>query len=503
MQQKMTRRIKTLACAFMAFMPMMAQSDIELFPANGSVDVNPDTHLTITFADEAVVGNKGFIRVYDKKNGKLVDQLDMSIPAGPTERTPDAPDADYIKTPYVYESKHITNKNTKAGTPSSYNRPDTRRFQLTIIGGFSDGFHFYPVMTKGNKATIYLHHNLLEYGKEYYVTIDKEVFANFSGIKGKKAWTFKTKQKAPDKEQRVLTVAADGSADFSTLQGAMDFIPDFLTDESQRRTVKVRKGDYQELVYFRNKNYVTIEGEGREETIVHYPNCEVFNPHPADIKTNELRGTFPSRRAAVAADNCRYMIFKDITFQTDCIGQAEGFLLNGDHNYAENVNIIGSGDALQVNGSAYWMNFLISGLGDTVLGRGPSFFNRCTLISIGPFMWIRNTSENHGNVFVSCTFKGKGKGISYIANTSVNKKKGYPHQEAVLLNCTLDNIPASGWSHEDPILETARLWEFNSVDINGKPIDTSKRNPYSRQLDPVKDASIIGKYSDANYVLGW
>ena len=358
-------------------------------------------------------------------------------------------------------------------------------------------------MTKGNKATIYLHHNLLEYGKEYYVTIDKEVFANFSGIKGKKAWTFKTKQKAPDKEQRVLTVAADGSADFSTLQGAMDFIPDFLTDESQRRTVKVRKGDYQELVYFRNKNYVTIEGEGREETIVHYPNCEVFNPHPADIKTNELRGTFPSRRAAVAADNCRYMIFKDITFKTDCVGQAEGFLLNGDHNYAENVNIIGSGDALQVNGSAYWMNCMISGLGDTVLGRGPSFFNRCTLISIGPFMWIRNTSENHGNVFVSCTFKGKGKGISYIANTSVNKKKGYPHQEAVLLNCTLDNIPDSGWSHEDPILETARLWEFNSVDINGKPIDTSKRNPYSRQLDPIKDASIIGKYSDANYVLGW
>ena len=67
MQQKMIRRIKTLACAFMAFMPMMAQSDIELFPANGSVDVNPDTHLTITFADEAVVGNKGFIRVYARK----------------------------------------------------------------------------------------------------------------------------------------------------------------------------------------------------------------------------------------------------------------------------------------------------------------------------------------------------------------------------------------------------------------------------------------------------
>lgn len=481
----------------------MVQSNFKLFPANGSTGVNPDTHLTITLAGEAKVGNRGFIRVFDKKSGKLVDQLDMSIPAGPTERTPDAPDADYIKTPYSYESRHVTNRNTKAGTPSSYNRPDTRNYQLTIIGGFSDGFHFYPVMTKGNEATIYLHHNLLEYGREYYVTIDKEVFADFAGIKGKKAWTFKTKQKAPDSEQRVLTVAADGSGDFSTLQGAMDFIPDFLTDESQRRIVKVRKGDYQELVYFRNKNFITIEGEGREVTLVHYPNNEVFNPHPADIKTNELRGTFPSRRAAVAADNCCHIIFKDITFQTDCKGQAEGFLLNGEHNYAENVGVIGSGDALQVNGSTYWINCYIKGDGDTVLGRGPSFFNHCTLESDHAFMWIRNDGENHGNVFISCTFNGTGKGTSYIAKTARNKQKPYPQQECVLLNCTLNNVPAEGWSDADETLKEAHLWEFNSVDISGKPIDTTKRNPYSRQLDPVKDASLIGQYSDARYILGW
>lgn len=491
-------------CGMMAVLPMMAQSGgYTLFPASGSVDVNPDTQLSITFDGEARVGQKGCIRVYDKADGRLVDLLDMSIPAGPTERTPDAPDADYIKSPYVYESRHITNRNTRAGTPSSYNRPDKRRFQLTIIGGFSDGFHFYPVMTKGNRATIYLHHNLLEYGKEYYVTIDRGVFADFDGIKGNRAWTFRTKAKAPDREKRVLTVAADGSGDFSTLQGAMDFIPDFLTGESERRTVRVSKGDYQELVYFRNKNYVTIQGEGSEETVVHYPNNEVFNPHPADIKTNELRGTFPSRRAAVAADNCNHMIFRDITFKTDCTGQAEGFLLNGEHNYAENVSVIGSGDALQVNGSTYWMNCYISGHGDTVLGRGPSFFNHCTLVSPSTFMWIRNTSENHGNVFVSCTFKGLGSGTAFIAKTASNKQKSYPHQEAVLLNCTLDNIPDKGWSDEEPALKTAHLWEFNSVDINGKPIDTSKRNSYSRQLDPVKDAALIGRYSDANFVLGW
>jgi hypothetical protein len=38
------------------------------------------------------------------------------------------------------------------------------------------------------------------------------------------------------------------------------------------------------------------------------------------------------------------MIFKDITFKTDCVGQAEGFLLNGDHNMASGVGVIGSRD---------------------------------------------------------------------------------------------------------------------------------------------------------------
>ena len=479
----MKKRIKFVVCCLMAVLPMLAQSEYTLFPANGSVEVNPDTHLSITFAREAKVGEKGFIRVYDKMNGRLVDQLDLSIPAGPTQRTPDAPDADYIKSPYVYESRSVTNKNTCPGTPSSYNRPDHRRFQLTIIGGFSDGFHFYPVMTKGNKATIYLHHNLLEYGKEYYVTIDKEVFADFSGIKGKKAWTFKTKAKAPDKGQRMLTVATDGSGDFSTLQGAMDFIPDFLSNEGERRTVKVRQGDYQELVYFRNKNYVTIEGEGSDVTLVHYPNNEVFNPHPADIKTNELPGTFPSRRAAVAADNCRHLIVRDITFQTDCKGQAEGLLVNGEHNFFENVHIIDGG-------------------GDTILGRGPSFFNHCTITSYGAFMWIRNTKETHGNVFVDCHLKGLSK-YAEIGRLPNNKGRNYPFAECVLLNCTLENIPAYGWGQTDESAKTATILEFNSHDANGKPVDTSRRNPLMRQLDAVKDASLIGQYADANFVLGW
>ncbi len=497
------RRLTVLFLFSLFFSFSMAQNMVtSLMPANGAIDVNIDTHLVLTMAEEPVVGEKGFVSIYDKKSGKLVDRLDMSIPAGPTQSQPSNPKAQYTPVPYDYQVKHITNRNTKAGTPSGVNVWDQSRYQLDIIGGFSDGFHFYPILTRGKTATIYLHHNMLEYDHEYYVTIDKEVIKGFKGIKGKKGWTFKTKKSAPSADQKRLVVSADGTGDFSTVQGALDFIPDSLTSESDRYHVLVKNGDYEELVYFRNKCFVTIEGESREGVVVHYPNNEVFNPHPADIKTNEWKGTFPSRRAAFAADHCSDLIMRNMTLRTDCKGQAEGLLVNGERNYFENIHIIGDGDALQANGSCYWQNCRIDGGGDTVLGRGPSFFNHCTITSRGAFMWIRNTDENHGNIFVDCHLKGLSP-KAVIGRLPKNKGRSYPHAECVLLNCTLENIPASGWGDVADNAKTCTLLEFNSHDVEGRPIDVSGRHPQMKQLDPIRDAELIGRYSDSKWVLQW
>lgn len=482
--------------------PMSAQETVTFFPANGAREVNVDTQLKLVFPHDVAVGTKGCVKVYDCATGKLVDKLDLSIPPGPTVGQPKNPDATYTPTPYIYKDEYITNRNTVPGTPSGAAKRATGNWQWTIIGGFSDAFHFYPVIVHGNRATIYLHNNMLEYGHEYAVTIDKGVIEGFDGIKGKKAWRFKTKGQAPAKDTKRLVVSADSTGDFSTVQGAMDFIPNFLPSEDERVTVFVKNGEYEELVYFRNKRYVTLEGESCEGVLIHYPNNEVFNPHPIDIKTNEWKGTFPSRRAAFAADNCEHTVFKNLTLKTDCFGQAEGFLLMGDYNYCENVHVIGSGDALQVNGSCYWQNCTIDGGGDTILGRGPSYFNHCTISSYGAFMWIRNTEENHGNIFVDCTFHGLGEG-AVIARLPDNKGYNYPHAEVVMLNCTLDGIPEVGFDPIDDSAKTAKMLEFNSHDPQGRPIDTSRRHPYVKQLHPVKDAELIGKYSDARYVLGW
>ncbi|HPS12678.1 MAG TPA: pectinesterase family protein [Prolixibacteraceae bacterium] len=476
--------------------------EVTFFPASGALNVNPDTHLELTFPASPVLGAKGQIRVYDAADNRLVDLLDLSIPAGPT--TGDTTkNATYTPVPYQYVSGKFTNANTKPGTPSGVALPTSDKYQLTIIGGFTDGFHFYPVIVHGNTATIYLHNNLLEYGKSYYVQIDPGVLSlndgSFTGIQGKD-WSFATKKVVPNLLSNCFVVNADGTGDFNTVQGALDFVPD---NNSNRVTIFVKKGVYEEIVYFRNKNNITILGESREGTVVRYANNEVFNPHPVNVKTNEMAGTFPSRRAAFAADHCRGIHLVNMTIETTAKGQAEGLLLNGEENMVSHVTIIGSGDALQTNGSAYFTDCLIVGDGDTVLGRGPAYFNRCELRSYGAFMWIRNTGVNHGNVFVGCKFIAMGEGETEIARCPTNRGKNYPYCEAVLIDCSLSGIIPKGWGEVGGETATIHYWEYNSTNLSdGKPVDTSRRHLASRQLTMEKDSAIVASYRNPSFVLG-
>lgn len=86
--------------------PSVSSGSVILFPADKSKNVNQDTHLKLSFRGVPVLGKSGEIRVYDKANNRLVDLLDLSIPAGPTTRTP-SPSATYSPVPYEYVSSII------------------------------------------------------------------------------------------------------------------------------------------------------------------------------------------------------------------------------------------------------------------------------------------------------------------------------------------------------------------------------------------------------------
>ncbi|MCB0529623.1 MAG: hypothetical protein KDC65_14165, partial [Saprospiraceae bacterium] len=190
-----------------------------MFPADKSAHVNPDTYLKLTFPGEPILHNTGKIRIYDAHSGELADELDLSIPPGP-KNTRTRPPYDQFRYDGMPDSIYTVSK------------PDKDRshvYQQNHIGGDSeaDAYHFYPMLIQGNSAVICLHNNRLTYGKTYYVEVDEGVLSMPDGspvkIKGPEQWTFKTKEMPPTASERQMVVASDGSGDFTTLQGAVDF----------------------------------------------------------------------------------------------------------------------------------------------------------------------------------------------------------------------------------------------------------------------------------------
>ena len=153
----MTNRMKitpqTLATSFIVVLAIATCAQAQtLFPSDQATMVNPDVQLKLTFKDVPRIGKSGKIRIYDASDDRLVDTLDMSIPPGPTKPVDPAVRAkDYLAFPYPYDRNHdrqIATQNQEHHPPGAV--PTSNEYQLTIIGGFTDGFHFYPITVDGN-----------------------------------------------------------------------------------------------------------------------------------------------------------------------------------------------------------------------------------------------------------------------------------------------------------------------------------------------------------------
>jgi len=494
-----------------------------LSPAAGATDINPDTHLVITFPDAPTLGTAGLIRIIDTGTNRVVDTLDLSIPAGPAERGPlfgpppgvgaeAATAVRGLQGPGAEPPPvgRVTNATAVAGTAPEHPHP-SREYQLTIIGGVQQGFHFHPVIIHGHVATIFPHNNLLDYHRTYRVEIDRGVLTvaggSFQGVDRDANWTFSTKPSAPSATATRLVVAADGTGDFNTVQGALDFVPDH---PAERVTIFIRNGHYEEIVFFHDKSNLTLRGEDREKVQVGYGNNSRFNsPYQTDAEGHLLGG--PSRRCAFAGYHSTGIVLTNFTVSNTYLGQAEALMIVGSRNIVSEVTINGSGDAVDLRGSAYFAHCRIQGDGDTILNVGPAFFYRCELASWGPYLWVRNPATNHGDVFVECTFETPpgdhpvfGRAAqSVIARLPDNHGINYPYAEAVLINCRLRGVPPEGWGPIDGDTAHVHFWEYHSTNLSdGKPVDVSQRHRVSRQLTMDRDAGIIAAYSDPAFVLG-
>jgi pectin methylesterase-like acyl-CoA thioesterase len=439
----------------------------ELFPANGATEVCPDVPLRVTLEGDAKVGT-GKVEVVDAADGKVVATVDVAGGA-----------------------------------------------QVQTIGGIGN-FKYLPVMAEGKTAEIFLPNHTLGYGKTYAVRVEGTAFAGFEGVK-EKGWTFSTKAQAPAAGLKEVRVRADGTGDFATVQGAIDYLPE---GNKEPVTIAIGKGTYHEIVVLQDRDGVTFKGEDRKRTIIAYPNNANFNNNSngnpfapgANPSTAPARGGSVYRRGMFLAHRVKDLTITNLTLHNTTAhggSQAESLIINGQadaHAVVTGVDLYSYQDTLQINGQAYVSDCYIEGDVDFMWGTGPVFFEKVhakTVRSGAYYTQIRNQEGKHGYVYKDCLFDG-AEGVTNNMLSRIEPTR-FPGSEVVLINCAMTGAVAPvGWKL-DRATEAPKVhfWEYNSHTPDGKPMDVSQRLSWSKQLQEAADAETIKNYSNAAWVLGW
>jgi pectin methylesterase-like acyl-CoA thioesterase len=286
-----------------------------------------------------------------------------------------------------------------------------------------------------------------------------------------------------------LTVAADNSGDFCTLQSAIDFVP---ANNTIPVTITVRKGTYNEINYIAsNKPFITIRGEDRNNTIVQYPNNANLNAG--------------NSRAMFGIDAPDFTLENMTLWNTTPKGgsQAEALRTNNVRTLINHVNLKSFQDTVFMNGTALVNDSYIEGDVDFMWGNGAIYFQNSELRSVssgGYYTQIRNGQGQFGNVYVNCKLTASdGVTGDYLARIDPTV---FPYSQVVYINSQMGpHIAPVGWllnnSNSAP---NVQFWEYHSTDFNGRPVDVSQRLGVSRQLTDAEAA----RFLDPAYVLnGW
>jgi pectin methylesterase-like acyl-CoA thioesterase len=474
--------------------PLLTVAAGATLPENAAVGVPIDTLLRIGFDAPPTLGASGNIVVH-AWDGTSVDTIALA------------------------DDWAAYNSTTKA--------LDRITTKVNVLGKVNSGIdkvrvvNYVPVAVSGNTVVIFPHNNRLAAGQQYYVTIDPGVITgtigggDFGGLADASGWSFTTKGTTASGAD--LYVAADGTADFATLQGAIDAVP---AGNTAATTIHVAAGVYQELLYLRNKSNVTIQGADAATTIVQYDNSDGLNPGTGgeqSVSSKGPSGSIPSvnvtsgGRAIALFSGPDMLVLDGITLKS-LHGQrtslypdgtpftagrtyvpgyspsnaAETFYFNsGNRLVAKHSNLIGHQDTLQVKGFSWFYDCFVAGDVDFIWGNAnAALFERCELRTRadtqGPsVVQARATSGFAGFVFLnSALTKDEGIYDAYLAR-SLNSGL----DNVAFVSCSLDaHVDPSGWSVAGRYANVAPTavtgWrEYRSRQPGGDFVDLSGRVP--------------------------
>jgi len=431
-------------------------SSATLAPANGATGVCYDTPLYITFNGPISIINSGKIRIYNVTNSTTpVDTIDMSSNA-------------VVISPTI----GITN-NIQAHS---------------LFSGDTQVINYFPVIITGTTAAIYPHSGVMTSNQTYYVTMDNGIVADstgayFAGISATNLWQFTTKQGGPVNPTNLM-VAADGTGDFATVQGAVDSL---APGNTAFTTINIKNGNYVEIVDITGKNNIDFRGQSRHGTVVGYGN------------NNNLTGTTAARMAfKVNSSDIKLENLTIVNTTPQGGSQAEALLIynNGLRCVVDNCDIISRQDTILINASTsqgFFYNCRVVGNFDYIWGVGVGYFTKCVFHTITNSLsgsynltaartltssslstttpWINpngTTYSAYGFSLVGCTVEADP-GVTNIALADSN---GTPGGLVSWVNCLIDTNayvnPASA------ITNQYVFWQYSNLDITAvNPISFS------------------------------
>jgi pectinesterase len=236
-----------------------------------------------------------------------------------------------------------------------------------------------------------------------------------------------------------MTVAQDGSGDYTSIQKAIDASRSF---PDQRITIFVKIGTYNEKIVVPACNpCISIIGENAEETIITY----------GDFFKKMNRGgnsTFYTYTLLVDTDD---FYAENLTIENSAgpVGQAVALHVRGDRCVFRNCRFLGNQDTLYTDGFCsrqYFDGCFIEGTTDFIFGAATVLFNNCTI-----------NSKSDSYITAASTPRGKPFGYVFIgckltaADGITKTYLGRPwrdYAKVVFIKCELGaHIQSAGWSN--------------------------------------------------------
>lgn len=276
------------------------------------------------------------------------------------------------------------------------------------------------------------------------------------------------------RENFDIVVAQDGSGDFSTIQEAINSVPDFRKKPTR---IFIRNGFYHEKIVIPDtKQSLFLIGENKYQTIISYNNFASKKSELGD----EL-GTSGSATIFVCPD---HFTAQNLTFENAAgpVGQAVAIIVRSDNACFINCRFIGFQDTLYTHkpsSKQYYKDCYIEGTVDFIFGSSTAFFENCDIFCKKEgYITAASTPQEakYGYVFYHCRIDGEKNHSFYLG------RPWRPYAHVAFIACELgDVIKPEGWDNweNESNEKTVNFFEYRNI---GKGSDVTNRVPWSHQL---------------------